>query len=197
MLEDEPSKELTLCSQIEKSRKSRKSPIYITCKEENDKLEVQIKKPKETMEAEIKPFLDLTGTQNFELALQIIKLGAAASYPDGKQVEERVNLSMEVLAEAQVNGFIEARLTTQANALYTQGMSYLDKLNQAETIEKAQFCINTAVKLLRLHNETVLTLGKYMRKGEQKVIVQHVNVNDGGKALVTGQLLAGGGGEIP
>lgn len=196
MQDNESSKELTLYSQDEKPRRSRKSPIYITCKEKNDKLEVQIKKPNETVESKTQPFLDLTGTQNFELALQIIKLGAAASYPDGKQVEERVNLSMEVLAEAQVNGFIEARLTTQANALYTQGMSYLDKSNQAETMEKAQFCTNTAVKLLRLHNETVLTLGKYMRKGEQKVIVQHVNVNDGGKALVTSQLLAGGG-EIP
>jgi hypothetical protein len=28
------------------------------------------------------------------------------------------------------------------------------------------------------------TLMKYRRKGEQRVVVQHVNVNDGGKAIV-------------
>ena len=27
-------------------------------------------------------------------------------------------------------------------------------------------------------------LARYRRKGEQKVVVQHVNVNDGGKAIV-------------
>lgn len=54
--------------------------------------------------------------------------------------------------------------------------------------------MNYAIKLLRLHNETIETLSRYRRKGEQKVIVQHVNVNDGGKAIVGGNLGIGGGG---
>ena len=37
------------------------------------------------------------------------------------------------------------------------------------------------------------TLTRYRRKGEQKVIVQHANVNDGGKAIV-GNFQNGGGG---
>ena len=47
-----------------------------------------------------------------------------------------------------------------------------------------EFNMKCAIKLLRLHNETTEALARYRRKGEQKVVVQHVNVNDGGKAIV-------------
>ena len=44
--------------------------------------------------------------------------------------------------------------------------------------------MSQAIKLLRLHNETVDTLGRYRRNGEQKVVVQYVNVQNGGQATV-------------
>ena len=40
------------------------------------------------------------------------------------------------------------------------------------------------LSFIRLHNETIETLSRYRRGGEQKVTVQHVNVNDGGKAII-------------
>lgn len=49
-----------------------------------------------------------------------------------------------------------------------------------------------ATKLLRLHNETVEAINKYRRGGEQRVVVQHVQVNEGGKAIVGGVLNGGG-----
>lgn len=36
---------------------------------------------------------------------------------------------------------------------------------------------------------------RYRRKGEQKVSLQHVNINGGGKAIVGGNLTMGGIGE--
>ena len=54
-------------------------------------------------------------------------------------------------------------------------------------------CMNRTAKLSRLYNETLETLMRYRRKGEQKVVVQHVQVNDGGKAIVTGDFQTGGG----
>lgn len=40
---------------------------------------------------------------------------------------------------------------------------------------------------------TVDAINKYHRGGEQRIVVQHVNVNDGGKVVVNGQLVSGGG----
>lgn len=53
--------------------------------------------------------------------------------------------------------------------------------------------MNTATKLIRLHNETIDALCRYRRGGEQRVIVQHIQVNDGGKAVVGGMIEGGWG----
>jgi len=55
---------------------------------------------------------------------------------------------------------------------------------KAERYDTSNHYGNLAIKLLRLHNETIETLGRYRRGGEQKVTVQHVNVNEGGKAII-------------
>ena len=44
--------------------------------------------------------------------------------------------------------------------------------------------MKSALKLIRLHTETVEAINRYKRKGEQKVIVQHVHVEPGGQAIV-------------
>jgi hypothetical protein len=44
--------------------------------------------------------------------------------------------------------------------------------------------VNNLTKLLRLQHETIETLNRYRRKGTQQLIVQHVNVNQGGQAIV-------------
>ena len=102
--------------------------------------------------------------------------------------ENRFNLSMQALAEAKPQDAFEARLVTQANALYSRGMHYLGGLENCKDLEVLQFFLNSATKLLRLHNETVECFSKYRRKGESKVVVQHVNITDNGKAIVTGIL---------
>ena len=46
--------------------------------------------------------------------------------------------------------------------------------------------MKNAIKLLRLYNETIQAITKYRRGGEQKLVIQHVNVNQGGQAVVGG-----------
>ena len=102
-------------------------------------------------------------------------------------------------------GTIEARLLTQATVLYTKGMRYLEmadfrveKIQEADVfevdglIEAHNNQLKFAIKLLRLHNETVETLSKLRGGNDQKITVQYVHVNDGGKAMV-GNFQAGGG----
>jgi hypothetical protein len=44
--------------------------------------------------------------------------------------------------------------------------------------------VNRATKLLRTFTAQVETLNKYRTKGQQKVTVEHVQVNAGGQAVV-------------
>ena len=74
-------------------------------------------------------------------------------------------------------------------------MEYLGRTNnEGQTPQGIDTNVNRSTKLFRLYNETLETLMRYRRKGEQRGIVQHVNVENGGKAIVGGNVIAGGGG---
>lgn len=78
-------------------------------------------------------------------------------------------------------------------ALYTLGMKYAHRSEREDMIPQCEFYMKNAMKLFQLHNETVEALNKHRRGGEQRVVVQHLNVNEGGKAIVG--VLNGGGGQ--
>lgn len=134
----------------------------------------------------------LTGIDNDELMIELISI-AGAGMPGKKDFASILNVSAQILSECSPQDLHESRLCLQANNLFSQGMYYLDKANRS-ACPTAEFYMKSAIKLLRLHNETVETLHRYRRKGEQKVIVQHVNVNEGGQAIV-GHIDTGGGGK--
>lgn len=109
-------------------------------------------------------------------------------------VGKSANLAVQSLADSAPQNATEARLCMQEMALYSQGMRYLCSAEQCDMLTQSEFYLKSAIKLLRLHNETIEASGKYRRGGEQRVVVQHVHVNDGGKAIVGGNLEMGGGG---
>lgn len=175
--------------------KNRKCPIYTSKNESKGGRPVHFKDNDGNDINHINPFLELTGTQNFDLATQIVGHSCLATHIVGNEKDNldlKCNVSMQALAEAQVQDVVEAQLVTQAQALYSRGMNSLGLAGETNSLNQAQFHTNSAVKLLRLHNETIEALGRYRRKGEQKVVVQYVNVNDGGQAIV-GSILNGGG----
>lgn len=113
------------------------------------------------------------------------------SMPKGTDLQKQYNAILQALNEMQPRDAIEAMLCSQAIALYAQGMANLSK-SDITLSEHSQWRFNASMKLLRLQQETLEKLEKYRRKGEQKVVVQHVQVNDGGKAIV-GNFEAQGG----
>lgn len=137
-------------------------------------------------------FKHLTKTTDPEFANDIIVRGAFAI--SNKSDADKYNIAMQTLADMEPKDSIEAKLCLQAHALWSQGMNYLYNARQNDMIPQVDFYMKNATKLLRLHNETVEALGKYRRGGTQNVIVQHVNVENGGKAIV-GNMIAGGGGK--
>ena len=114
----------------------------------------------------------------------------------GKNHAETASMVYEALLgfgpKDEVEGMLCSRMIVLHQA-YMGEMSII--LDHKNTRPQSDSATNRATKLMRLYNETLETLMRYRRKGEQKVVVQHnhVNVNNGGQAMVGSQVNQGGG----
>ena len=176
------------------SEKFGKCPLKLVNKKSNEKIEPSIyfnpknewsDSPIEALQSALNL---LTGTQDLEVASEIIDR-AVSAMPLTHTKDYNTNVIYQSLSECEPKDAIESKLCAQSASLYAQGMQYLSRAESADMLHQVDFYMKSAIKLLRLHNETVETLARYRRKGEQKVIVQYVNVNDGGKAIV-GNMIA-------
>ena len=113
-------------------------------------------------------------------------------YVDNGKVKEQVEKYFETIALFDPKDPVEGMLASKIMALGRIGAKMLNQASVANCPQTTQSLGNIAVKLLRLQNETLEILSRYRRGGQQTVLVQHVNVESGGKALL-GNVLNGGG----
>lgn len=171
-----------------------KCPVQyvVTVDENGNELKGYKDKIPSTPQEHFKTLNELTATQDIFLHENII-MSAVYAQPKNQKMDRSINVANQVLADYEPRDSFEAKLCLQAHTLYTQGMEYLAKAENNGMLQQREFYMKSAVKLLRLHNETVEALSKYRRGGTQNVVVQHVQVNDGGKAIVGGIFEGGGG----
>lgn len=189
---------------LSKAKKTKKCPIFCEPVEEGKRFVVTIhgepdndkRLPEDIYNEKL---CELTGTENKELANDIIKR-TSSSICGYENYYEKNNIVLQCLAEQQPKDAHEARLCTQAVALYCQGMEYLERARSVlfddGTIAKQDWhtiLMKTATKLLDLHTKTIAELTRYKQNGEQRIVVQHVQVNDGGQAIVGDVLNVGVG----
>jgi hypothetical protein len=131
----------------------------------------------------------ITGTKDAEIAENVFYSGATAiasvvrkteNAPDN--MDKCFNIIAQNLNDFQPQDAIEAQLIAQSTALYQHGMARLAKVGNSTQIDHSAAQVNMAVKLLRLRNETIETLHRYRRRGEQRVTVTHAVV--AGQAIV-------------
>ena len=79
----------------------------------------------------------------------------------------------------------EGQLIAQLVVLHEHAMEWLGKATRTDRVDFSNVYLNGASKLLTRHHETLDTLLKYRRRGEQQVIVEHVNVHSGGQAIIS------------
>lgn len=89
----------------------------------------------------------------------------------------------------------ELMLATQLIVLHHQAMMMTQRtVLEGQTVDGVNFNINRSDKLLRAFRETLAALQKYRGQGvQQRVVVEHFHVHQGGKAIV-GVVEAGGEG---
>lgn len=113
---------------------------------------------------------------------------------DRRANEAGINQLMAQIAAVEPNDGIEAMLATQMAVVHQASLKVARLLRGSETIPQQDSASNAFNKLARTFVAQVEALKRYRSKGEQKVIVEHVTVNDGGQAIV-GQVGGGRRGE--
>lgn len=83
------------------------------------------------------------------------------------------------------------RFLAKSNAQLSQVSTWNDKARQQMASIEAARLAGTASRLLEAHTRAALTLQRLRSGGKQTVVVQHVNVGDGGQAVVAATVRGG------
>jgi hypothetical protein len=126
----------------------------------------------------------------FEQIVQTFKGVAVANdiNPDGLDAEKCIdaaNRSAAILAGIQPKDELESMLAVQMIAVHNMAMDTLKlAMLTGQTFEGKRSNMSYATKMFRTFMAQVETLKRYRGGGQQKMIVEHVHVNEGGQAVV-------------
>lgn len=113
----------------------------------------------------------------------LTQLARAATH--GQNVNERaINFMVSVIKGVQPKDQVETMLAAQMAAVHILTMDFARRLNNVDTVLQQDSAERAFNKLARTFAAQVEALKRYRTGGEQKVTVEHVTVNQGGKAIV-------------
>lgn len=140
--------------------------------------------------------LDMFGTRSREFVDQGLgRLGAIMRRKGASMPTEReLNAALAAVDGLEPENEMEAMLAIQMAATHEMAMEMLTRAKQTDLLPTLQECGSLAVKLLRTYAAQVDAFARLRRGGEQRVIVQHVNVSEGGQAAIVGAINKTGGG---
>ena len=136
--------------------------------------------------------MEAIGTKNIDFFDVLLSQLATVSN-NGREVDARqLNFMLSVVKGIEPRDQMEAMLAAQMAAVHNSMMTFARRVANVETIPQQDSASNAFNKLARTFTAQLEALKKYRSTGEQKVTVQHVQVNDGGQAIV-GNVTTGGG----
>ena len=113
----------------------------------------------------------------------------------GKSVDENgLNFMLSLVIGVEPEDQVEAMLAAQMAAVHNATMTFARYLAHVDNIAQQDSAERAFNKLARTFASQVEALKRYRSKGEQKMIVEHVTVNEGGQAIVGNVSAKGGGG---
>ncbi len=120
---------------------------------------------------------------------------------DRETLRSAANQAAALLAGIQPRDELESMLATQMIACHNAAMDCVKQaMIKGQTRESRQASLNNGAKLMQVFTHQMETLRKRRTGGQQKMVVEHVHVNEGGQAVV-GTVNVGGAsgktGDVP
>ncbi len=178
-----PSEAKAIAEAIERAA-ARRARIAVSAKSDNGVL--GIGSPHSDDVGFAVRLLDTFGTESSAFCDQALgRLGAIMRRKGSAlPTQSELNAALAAVDGVRPADEIEAMLALQMVATHETAMEMLTRAKQAEFMPTLQECGSLAVKLLRTYTAQVEALARLRRGGEQKVVVHHVHVSDGGQAIV-------------
>lgn len=124
------------------------------------------------------------GTDSAEFTDGVLRQLASAVSLGGGADEEAINFALAVIAGIEPKDELETMLAMQMAVIHLATMTFTRRLAHVETLDQQHGSEGALNKLARTFAMQLEALKRYRTGGEQKVVVQHVNVNEGGQAIV-------------
>ncbi len=139
---------------------------------------------------------EATGTDDPELSHRLLnQIYETLWMPAELSEEERIQLVQSAVAALRgikPQDAVEGMLATQMVATHNAAMECLRRsMIQQQTFEGRESSLRHAAKFLSIYAKQIETLNRNRGKGQQKMTIEHVNVEPGGQAMV-GQFEATG-----
>ncbi len=128
--------------------------------------------------------MDALGTTDSEFANGLMRQLANIGSKGPDVDEQGLNFMLSIVIGTKPRDPIEAMLAAQMAAVHDATMTFARRLNHVDDISQTESAGRTFNKLARTYAAQVTALKHYRYGGEQRVTVQHVNVNAGGQAIV-------------
>lgn len=107
----------------------------------------------------------------------------AAAFGDA-EARETYHLMQTLLVAVEPRDELEAMLAAQMATIHSSTMRMARSLVRAETLDQQNSAERALNKLARTFAAQMEALNRHRGKGQQEVTVKHVNVHDGGQAIV-------------
>lgn len=133
-----------------------------------------------------------TGTEKSTLSQTLMDLTLSACISPGQDKNLMAQSVIELLGELHPDNALEGMLATQMVAAHFQAMAQLRSAAMSTNANAQQQHLQLGTKLQRIFLSQAEVLMKLRGVQQQKVLVEHVHVHEGGQAIV-GQIYSGRG----
>ena len=172
-----------------KERKKKKPVKANIVKSDSGESQITREEPKGQL-YEVK-MLEALGTPDSDLQNRLLEQvvhtfnGAVSDgVLDNDKVVSAYNSTMAILSGIQPQDELEGMLAVQMIGVHNMAMDYMGKATRTDRVDFMSTYMNGATKSLRTFAAQIEALKKYRTGGQQKMIVEHVHVNEGGQAIV-------------
>ena len=126
--------------------------------------------------------MEALGTADESFLEGLLQQLAMVAGPEGD--ERGLNFMIALVKGVEPRDQVEAMLAAQMAAVHSATMTFARRLNHAQNVQQQDSAERTLNKLARTFATQVEALKRYRSAGEQTVRVEHVTVNEGGRAIV-------------
>lgn len=172
------------------AQKSKTLP-RIKVEETNGKSQLSLDHPKPSYGQAL--MMKAFATSNLDFYGEIVDQLAGASVHHEQVIERELNFMLAVVESVQPRDQLETLLAAQMAVVHSLAMNMAGRMSGVTTIDQQEVTGRLINNLTRTFTQQLEALKRYRSTGEQKVTVEHVTVNEGGKAIV-GNVTHGGEG---